>query len=151
MTDRLWSADSSLWRRTLARHNRHVLDALPAERLLVVRTHKLLARLPDIAAFAMVPAETLRPDRGWEFRTSQRHRLLAALDPIYVQDTAEHHCGDLIRRFFRGLSWDPAARQAISAARRFVEVDLDGCRHGTLGERALPIVGRATCPKPLQR
>jgi hypothetical protein len=91
----------SLW----SRHTRHVLDVLPAERLLVVRTHEILARLPEIAAFARVPADSLRAERGWEFRTKQKHQLLAALDPEYVRDTAAQCSGELMQRFFAEISW----------------------------------------------
>jgi len=93
----------SLW----SRHSRHVLNTLPAERLFVVRTHELLARLPEIAAFAKVPAETLQPEHGWEFRTERKHRLLATLDPGYVHETAERCSGELMERFFGEVSWEP--------------------------------------------
>src|SRR5262249_55817611 len=84
----------SLW----SRHNRHVLDVLPAERLLVVRTHEILARLPEIAAFARVPVDSLQRERGWEFQTQRKHRLLATLDPEYVRETAAHCSGELMDR-----------------------------------------------------
>jgi hypothetical protein len=86
----------TLW----SRHTRQVFEALPAERLLVVRTHELIARLPDIAAFASVPANSLHPKHGWEFRTHRKHRLLATLDPGYVRETTERCCGDLMERLF---------------------------------------------------
>ena len=96
------AAYCNLW----SRHTRHVLDALPAERLLVVRTHEILARLPEIAAFARVPVDSLQPERGWEFRTQRRHRLLAMLDPDYVRETAERCSGELMERFFSQTTWE---------------------------------------------
>jgi hypothetical protein len=93
----------SLW----SRHTRRVLDVLPAERLHVVRTHEILARVPDIAAFARVPANSLKPQHGWEFRTERKHELLATLDPGYVRETAERCSGDLMERFFGEITWEP--------------------------------------------
>ena len=93
----------SLW----SRHTRRVLDVLPAERLLVVRTHEILARVTDIADFARVPASSLQPDYGWEFRTERKHGVLAALDPGYVSETAERCSGCLMKRFFAEITWEP--------------------------------------------
>jgi hypothetical protein len=94
----------SLW----SRHSRHVLDTLPAERLLVVRTHELLAGLPKIADFAGVPTDSLLPERGWEFRTERKHRVLAMLDVGYVHETAERYSGEMMERFFGNISWGRA-------------------------------------------
>ena len=93
----------SLW----SRHTRRVLETLPAERLLVVKTHEILARLLEIATFAKVPVNSLRPERGWEFRTQRKHQLLATLDPEYIRETAEHCSGELMKRFFSETSWEP--------------------------------------------
>jgi hypothetical protein len=91
----------SLW----SRHSRHVLDTLPTDRLLVVRTHELLASLPKIAAFAGVRTDSLSPERGWEFRTERKHHVLAMLDVGYVHETAERYSGEMMKRFFGNTSW----------------------------------------------
>jgi hypothetical protein len=90
----------SLW----SRHTRHVLETLPPERLLVVRTHELLACLPKIAAFAGVPVESLLPDLGWEFRTERKHQILSILDAGYVREMAERCSGEMMERLF-GNDW----------------------------------------------
>jgi hypothetical protein len=88
-----------------AEHNARVLEAVPPSRLLVVETHQILARLPEIAAWAGVPLETMRPDRGWLFSAPEKHRVLATLDRSYVQDTADRICGRLMKRYFPEVSW----------------------------------------------
>jgi Sulfotransferase domain len=93
----------SLW----ARHNGEVLDAVSPDRLLVVRTHELTARLPDIATWAGVPLETLRTDSAWLFRTVEPHRVLARLDAAYVRETADQYCGVLMAEYFADAVWDP--------------------------------------------
>ena len=91
----------SLW----SQHTRHVLDSLPADRLLIVRTHELLASLPKIATFARVPTDSLLSGRGWEFRTERKHRVLAELDAGYVHETAERYSGEMMERLFGDISW----------------------------------------------
>jgi Sulfotransferase domain len=81
-----------------ARHNRMVLEAVPEERLFVVRTEDLGARLDELAAFAGVPRETLDEDRAHEFPAAGRFDVLGELDPGYLQARIDHHCGDLLSR-----------------------------------------------------
>jgi len=81
-------------------HNSRVLQAVPEERLLVVRTQEIAARIPEMAAWVGAPPETLRSDRAWLFVAPTKHRVLATLDAAYVQDTAERFCGTLMRRYF---------------------------------------------------
>jgi hypothetical protein len=82
-----------------ARHNEKVLDAVPAERLFLVRTEGLTDRLPAIAAWVGVPLETLRTDRSRLFVAPKKHGVLATLDPGYVRETAERFCGPVIARY----------------------------------------------------
>ena len=93
-----------------AGHNERVLDVVPPSRLLVVETHEILARLPEIAAWAGVPLETLRPDRGWLFSTPEKHRVLSTLDRSYVHDTAVRICGPLMNQYFPEVLWASGAR-----------------------------------------
>ena len=91
--------------RLWAEHNSHVLDLVPAERVLVVETDRILERIPEIAAWAGVPPETLRSDRGWLFSAPRRHQMLAKLDASYVRDTAERLCGGLMSTYFPTVAW----------------------------------------------
>ena len=84
-------------------HNTRVLDAVPPERLLVLKTGEIRDRMPDIARWVGVPPETLRADRSWLFATPRKHGLLGALDASYVRETAERHCGKLMETHFGGL------------------------------------------------
>jgi hypothetical protein len=70
-----------------------------------MRTHELLASLPKIAAFAGVPTDSLLSERGWEFRTERKHRILAMLDVGYVRETAERHSGEMMERLFGDITW----------------------------------------------
>jgi Sulfotransferase domain len=92
-----------------ADHNGHVLDVLPPTRLLVIETSQLLAKTSELAAWAGVPPETLRTERGWLFSTPRKHHMLATLDRSYVQDTADRVCGRLMDRYFPEVSWSAGA------------------------------------------
>jgi hypothetical protein len=54
----------------------------------VIETSQILAKTGELAAWAGVPRETLRTERGWLFSTATKHHMLATLDRSYVQDTA---------------------------------------------------------------
>ena len=82
-----------------ANHNSGVLQTVPAERLLIVRTDQISNRIADIAQWVGVPPETLRRDRAWLFVAPKKHGVLARLDASYVRETAEHFCGLLMRQY----------------------------------------------------
>lgn len=81
-----------------ARHNRMVLDAVPADDLLIVRTEDLAGRLDDLAAFCGVPAESLDRDRVHSFPATGRFEALEDLDADYLEERIAHHCGPLLAR-----------------------------------------------------
>lgn len=85
-----------LWQR----HNSRVLEAVPEDRLLVVKTHEIIPAIPIIAAWAGVPAHTLEPERGWEFAAARKNRTLSLLDPCYLRDSCQQLCGELMERYF---------------------------------------------------
>jgi hypothetical protein len=80
-------------------HNEAVLAAVEPSRLLIVKTDEIAKRLPEIATWAGIPADSLRSDRSWLFAAPQKHGVLADIDPGYLRDTVEAHCGALMRRF----------------------------------------------------
>lgn len=92
-----------------ASHNARVLEVLPPTRLLVVETNQIVAKTPEIAAWAGVPPETMRTDRGWLFATPRKHQVLATLDRSYVQDTADRLCSRLMNQYFPEVAWAASA------------------------------------------
>jgi hypothetical protein len=91
-------------------HNRRVLETLAPERLLLLETGRIEERFEEIAAWASVPADTLRRDRAWLFSAPKNHRVLDTLDRSYVRETAERLCGRLMARYFPGVSWNGKRR-----------------------------------------
>ncbi|MDJ0949114.1 MAG: sulfotransferase [Alphaproteobacteria bacterium] len=80
--------------------NRNVLDSVPDDRLMIVRTPEIGAQAAAIGAFVGVPADNLVLERAQSYVTKNKHGVLAELDSAYVRDMAERYCGDLMRRFF---------------------------------------------------
>ena len=80
----------------MGRHNRMVLDAVPADDLLIVHTEDLADRLDEVAAFCGVTAESLDHDRVHSFPAAGRFEALEDLDAGYVEERIAHHCGPLL-------------------------------------------------------
>lgn len=81
-----------------ARHNRMVLEAVPVEQLLVVRTEDLADRLDELADFCEVPRTSLDRSAVHSFPAAGRFEALDDLDPEYVDERIAHYCGPLLDR-----------------------------------------------------
>lgn len=86
--------------RAWAGHNQRVLDTVPADRLLVIRTDEISKSSKRIAKFLGVPASTLDRDRSHSFSSRRKFDLLSAIDPDYVKEAAQEECEPLMKRFF---------------------------------------------------
>jgi hypothetical protein len=80
--------------------NRFVLEALPPERSLVVRTAELSTSLPRLADFVGVPVETLRTDLRHVHRGPQRFHTLQQVDRGLLLARYMSDCADLMDTFF---------------------------------------------------
>lgn len=87
--------------RAWASHNRRVLNSVPAERLLVLRTGEISESAEKIAAFLDVSASTIDTQRKHSFKAPKRHYLLAKIDIEFVRFQAQKHCEDLMEKFFK--------------------------------------------------
>jgi hypothetical protein len=79
-------------------HNQTALDLIPKERLLVVRTDRLTASLPDIARFLGVGADTLIPRHS--NITERPKTLLAGVSQEFIRMKAREYCRPVMERFF---------------------------------------------------
>jgi len=102
-----------LWRS----HNEVVLQSIPKDRLLVVKTHEIISSIPSIAEWLGIHADTLVASRGWLFAAPKRHGTLAKLDPGYVRETAQAHCGTLMQQYFPDITLESViARRRVEPA-----------------------------------
>lgn len=82
-------------------HNQAVLDAVPPERLLVVRTHELRQRGREIAQFLGVNPATLSVEGGHAFaRPVKAVEVHEVVDRRYLEREVERRCAPLLERFF---------------------------------------------------
>lgn len=88
---------------TWSRHNGRVLASVPAEKLLIVKTNELAAKLPEIAAFAGVAAERINRAFRAQDPAREKHGVLDQVDAAYLEDRVAARCADLMRRFFPDL------------------------------------------------
>lgn len=85
-----------------ARHNRDVLQLVPPSRLMVIRTHEITSRLPDIARFVGVAPRNLgeMSTRAHANKARRKHNVLEQIDGDYLHHKIQTHCGDLTHEFF---------------------------------------------------
>ena len=81
-----------------ARHNRMVLDAVPHDRLLVIRTRDLSKSIDRIASFADVASTTLSRGKSHSNKARKKHGLLNEIDEHYVQKKINEHCTGVVKR-----------------------------------------------------
>jgi hypothetical protein len=98
-----------------ALHQRLVLDAVPAGRLLVVRTHELGGSAPAIARFLGIPAASLDLSRAHEFKTPGRTDKLGQIDRDVLEAAVDRYCGPLMRTYFPEMPDLDAARRVRRA------------------------------------
>lgn len=87
--------------RSWTERHEQALDAVPPERLLVVRLDQLGERLGDIASFVGVKASSLDGSRAHQFPAPTDHGVLDDLPEGYVAEKVATCCGPLVERFFR--------------------------------------------------
>jgi hypothetical protein len=100
--------------------NEAVLRDLPAERVLVVRTHEISDRLEEMAAFLGVPSAALdaRKSRANQAPELWRAGLFQSAGYAAVRKRIDLHCGPLMKRYFPGVGVETFCRAAPERRRR---------------------------------
>jgi hypothetical protein len=83
-----------------AAHNEKVLEAIPEDRLLVVRTEQIGVRAAEIAEFARLPRHALRRERTHEYQNPVRRNVIREIDRAFLEGKVARHCRPLMSRFF---------------------------------------------------
>lgn len=87
-------------------HNAIALKSVPADRLLVVRTHEIRDRVPEIAEFLGVRAWTLDRSRSHQYQRTMRIPILSYLPDGYLDQLVREHCSELMQLFYpERCSW----------------------------------------------
>jgi hypothetical protein len=107
----LWPLDS--WVRAWNQHNSRVIEMVPSDRLLVIRTSDIRTEIPRLAEFLGVPADTLDASRSHEFKAEAKFGLLSEIDESYLRARVEARCAGLMGKYFpeiRGIADVPSYR-----------------------------------------
>jgi hypothetical protein len=83
-----------------AKHNSTILNTVPPERLLVVRTDQIGKSAFEIANFAGLPRRAVRVERTHEYRNPAKQDIIRQIDRNFLQAKVEEHCQPLMTRFF---------------------------------------------------
>ncbi len=83
-----------------AHHNHTVIDTVPSDRLLIIRTDKISDCVEQIARFAGVPISKLRQENSHANKARAKFQLLDTINQEYLEDKVKEHCGDLMAQFF---------------------------------------------------
>jgi len=81
-------------------HNEFILQHVPAERLLVVRTREIRQSIPKIAEFLGIPGDSLDAGQSHSYPAANRFKIISQVDRAFVEHKVQQHCGDLMRRFY---------------------------------------------------
>ena len=83
--------------------NAHVskaLAAVPADRLLIVRTDQIVDRALEIAAFGGFGPAHVVAEGIHEYRNPHKQRIVPEIPVAHLQEQVNAHCGALMQRFF---------------------------------------------------
>ena len=86
----------SYWRN----HIQTALDAVPSDRLLVIRTDQIAAEADRIAAFAGIPPDCVRRAAIREYRNPHKRPVLEGIPRDHLVSQVERHCEPVLTRLF---------------------------------------------------
>jgi len=81
--------------------NATVLNSVPEDRLLVVRTHEISQQAEQIARFAGLPLSS--SGQTHTYRAPEKHGMLSRIDPHHLHGKMQQYCRPLMERFFPTL------------------------------------------------
>ena len=83
-----------------ARHNQHVLDCIPSERLLVVRTTEIADSIHQIAHFLEIDPESIDITQCHAYPAKQRFGVLSQIDHDFIEHQVATYCSSIMNQFF---------------------------------------------------
>ena len=81
-------------------HNESIIDMVPSDRLLVLRTDKISASNSQLADFLGIAPDTIDLSQSRLFVNPHRYDLLDHVDRAFLEDKVHELCGPLMHRFF---------------------------------------------------
>ena len=86
-----------------AYHNLKVIETVPDDRLLVIKTDEISQSVGKIAAFAKIAESDLNSERSFVYKAKGKFYILNEIDKEYLEYKIKQHCGFLLEKFFPGI------------------------------------------------
>lgn len=80
--------------------NTKILEQLPSERVLILKTSDISKSLDKIACFAGVPVESLQQDPSHQNRSPQKLGTLQSVERDFIAPLYKRHCSRLMEKYF---------------------------------------------------
>ncbi|MGR6034157.1 MAG: sulfotransferase [Candidatus Nitrosoglobus sp.] len=82
------------------RHNSIVLNSIPGDKLLVIKTNEISSSSDKISKFLMIPKKSINIKYSHAYKAKEKYKILRQIDINYLYDTAMEVCGDLNNKYF---------------------------------------------------
>lgn len=86
--------------RSWASYMRSMPAVLPPERTMWIKTSEITARVPELADFLRIPADTIALDKVHSNRTSSSFDRFAIADRAVIERVYAEHCADIMAEHF---------------------------------------------------
>ncbi|MDX1458347.1 MAG: sulfotransferase [Marinobacter sp.] len=83
-------------------HNLKVLEAVPEERLLVIRTNDITHSTEQLASFLGIPHQGFKKQASHSFKAKAKHGVLEEIDPDYLQTMIQRYSDARITQYLDG-------------------------------------------------
>lgn len=80
--------------------NKDILEKLPLDRSLIIRTHEISDKINDIANFLDISPETLDRNQAHKFKARQKFNMLHRIDYEFLEISCKKYCTPLMEKFF---------------------------------------------------
>lgn len=84
-----------------ANRNTGVLNDIPSDRLLTLKTSLIREKLNEISIFLNIPKESLNLQKSHSFKAPKKYNLLSSINPDYIENLVkETGCKDVMRDIY---------------------------------------------------
>ncbi len=81
-------------------HNQRVLEHVPADRLLVIKTSEISHKKDDIFKFLNIEGYNAEPATSHSFKAREKYNILDAIDSQFLQQKIQWHCSEVLTKYF---------------------------------------------------
>ncbi|MFC2053454.1 sulfotransferase, partial [Chloroflexota bacterium] len=87
-----------------AAHNNKVLNSVPKNRLLILRTHEISREIDKIEKFLGIPLGSLNQTQSHLRKAKRKWRVISKINPNFLERKVDQYCRDLMDEYFPEIS-----------------------------------------------